>query len=127
MNAMSLEHVLVMDWSAIENTPVDRRRPLVMQRWHLRAERLARLLERPTLEVVAELQDAARREARRQQREMEFALAEDLAVCRAQGRSVTPPWERKLRALAEISGQPFDEIGRRIERAAAAIQVVEVG
>ncbi|MGD8441406.1 MAG: hypothetical protein PVG53_12790 [Holophagae bacterium] len=127
MNTVSLQHVLIMDWCAIENTPADRRRPLVMQRWHFRAERLAGLLDRPTSEVVAELQESARQEARRQQRDMEFALAEDLAVCRAQGRAVTPPWERKLRTLAEISGRPFDEVGQRVERAAAAIQVVEVG
>jgi hypothetical protein len=127
MDTVSLHHVLVMDWSDIENTPADRRKPLVMQQWHFRAERLARLLERPTSEVVADLQQAAREEARRRQREMEFALAEDLAVCRAQGRSLKPPWERKLRTLAEISGQPFDEVGQRIERAAAAIEVVEVG
>ncbi len=125
MNTVSLRHVLIMDWTDIENTPVDRRRPLVMQRWHFRVERLARLVERPADEVAAELKGDARREADRQRREMEVALAEDLAVCRAQGRSVAPPWRRRLEVLAKISGRSFEEIDARVTAAAAAIQVIE--
>jgi hypothetical protein len=126
MQALSLRHVLVMDWTAIENTPPALRRPLEMQRWHFRAERLAELVDRPVDEVAVELKEAARAEAERQRREMVAALAEDLAVCRAQGMPTKPPWRRKLRTLAEISGQSLEVMADRVANAASGIQVVEV-
>ena len=46
MESTPLWHVLVMDWSAIENTPPSDRRPLEMQRWHFRVERLADAVDR---------------------------------------------------------------------------------
>jgi hypothetical protein len=125
MEARSLWHVLVMDWTAIENTPPSSRRPLEMQRWHFRVERLALMLDRPAAELVVELKEEARREAGRQRGEMEAALAEDLAVIRAQGRPVSPPWNRKLEALAEISGQECEDVRERVASAAASIRVVE--
>ena len=96
-----------------------------MQRWHFRVERLAKMLERPASELICELKEEARAEAGRQRREMEAALAEDLAVSEAQGTSLNPPWERKLQVLAEISGQPCDAVMDRVAAAAASIQVVE--
>ena len=125
MEARPLWHVLVMDWVMVENTPPSSRRPLEMQRWHFRVERLAQMLDRPAGELVGELKEEARLEARRQRREMEVALAEDLAVSEAQGTSLNPPWNRKLEALAEISGQPCETVRERVAAAAAAIQVVE--
>lgn len=125
MEARPLWHVLVMDWTTIENTPPSSRRPLEMQRWHFRVERLATMLDRPAGELVGELKEEAKTEARRQRREMEAALAEDLAVSEAQGKSVNPPWGRKLETLAEISGQPFEAVRDRVAAAAASILVVE--
>jgi hypothetical protein len=125
MEARPLWHVLVMDWTAVENTPPSARRPLEMQRWHFRVERLAKMLDRNPGEVVGELKEEARRMASRERREMEAALAEDLAVSRAQGLPVKPPWRRKLQVLAEISGQSMDEVQTRVVEAAEAIQVVE--
>ncbi len=125
MEARPLWHVLVMDWTAVENTPPSSRRPLEMQRWHFRVERLATMLDRPAGELVGELKDEARREAGRQRREMEASLAEDLAVGEAQGKPMNPPWRRKLQDLAEISGQPCEVVRDRVVAAAASIQVVE--
>lgn len=125
MEARPLWHVLVMDWTAIENTPPSCRRPLEMQRWHFRVERLATMLERPAGELVGELKEEARSEAERRRREMEASLAEDLAVSRAQGRPLGPPWSRKLQTLAEISGQPSELVRERVAAAAESIQVVE--
>lgn len=125
MEARPLWHVLVMDWTAVENTPPSLRRPLEMQRWHFRVERLAQMLDRPSSDLVAELKAEARVVARRQQREIEASLAEDLAVSRAQGQQVKPPWRRKLQALAEITGQPFDDLCERVVNTARSIQVVD--
>ena len=125
MEARPLWHVLVMDWTAVENTPPLSRRPLEMQRWHFRVERLATMMDRPAGELVGELKREAKGVARRQRREMEAALAEDLAVSKAQGKSVSPPWRRKLQVLADISGQPCDAVRERVATAAASIQVVE--
>ena len=125
MEARPLWHVLVMDWTAVENTPPSSRRPLEMQRWHFRVERLATMLDRPPGELVAELKEEARDEARRQRRVMEAALAEDLAISEAQGRPVNPPWRRKLQILADISGQPCDAVRERVAATAASIEVVE--
>lgn len=125
MEAKTLRHVLVMDWTAIENTPPDSRRPMEVQRWHFRVERLAKMVKRQVAEIASELKEEAREEARRQRRTIEAALAEDLAVSQAQGKQVNPPWRRKLQDLADISGQPHDEVRARVAAAAAYIQVVE--
>jgi len=125
MEVRPLWHVLVMDWTLVENTPPSSRRPLELQRWHLRVERLAQLMDRPSVELVTELKDEAKILARRQRREIEASLAEDLAVSRAQGQQMKPPWRRKLRALAEITGQPFDDLRERIAEAAGSIRVVK--
>jgi len=125
MNARPLWYVLVMDWSAVENTPPLSRRPLELQRWHFRVERLATMLERPAGELVRELKEEARNVAQRQRREMENSLAEDLAVSKAQGKPVNPPWRKKLQDLAAISGQPCDVVRERVAAAADSIQVVE--
>ncbi len=125
MNARPLWHVLVMDWSAVENTPPLSRRPLEMQRWHFRVERLATMLDQPVGELVQELKAEARSVAERQRQAMEAALAEDLAVSKATGRPVNPPWRKKLQDLADISGQPSDVVRERVAAAAASIQVVE--
>ena len=126
MEATPLWHMLVTDWTAVENTPPAARRPLVMQRWHFRVERLAELVERPAAELAGELKQAARWEARRRRLTMEAELAEDLAVCRAQGRAVSLPWRRRLEVLADICCEPLDEVEARVGRAASTIQVVEV-
>jgi len=125
MNVRPLWYVLVMDWSTVENTPPLSRRPLELQRWHFRVERLATMLERPAGELVRELKEEAKNVARRQRREMEAALAEDLAVSKAQGKPVNPPWRKKLQDLADISGQPREVVRERVAAAAASIQVVE--
>lgn len=125
MEARSLWHVLVMDWTVVENTPPASRRPMEVQRWHLRVERLAQMVDRSPGEVAGELKDEARQEALRRRREMEMALAEDLAISQAQGKQVNPPWRRKLQDLAEVSGQPCDAVRERVAAAAASIQVVE--
>jgi len=125
MNARPLWYVLVMDWSTVENTPPLSRRPLELQRWHFRVERLATMMERPAGELVRELKEEARDVAQRQRREMEISLAEDLAVSKAQGKPVNPPWRKKLQDLAAISGQPCDVVRERVAAAAASIQVVE--
>lgn len=125
MEARPLRYVLVMDWTAIENTPPLQRRPLEMQRWHFRVERLAAMLDQPCSELAAELKEEAKVVADRQRREIEAILAEDLAVTRAQGRRVKPPWHRKLRRLAEASGQELEAVHERIVSAAEGIQVVE--
>lgn len=125
MEVRPLWHVLVMDWTAVENTPPLSRRPLELQRWHFRVERLATMLDRTAGELVRELKDEAKEVARRQRREMEAALAEDLAISEAQGKPVNPPWKRKLQDLADISGQPCEAVRERVVAAAASIQVVE--
>jgi len=125
MEATPLRHVLVMDWTTIENTPPASRRPMEVQRWHLRVGRLATMVDRPVDELAAELKNEARGEARRRRRSMEASLAEDLAVSAAQGRQVGPPWRRKLQDLADISGQPCDAVRARVAAVAASIQVVE--
>jgi len=125
MEVRPLWHVLVMDWTAVENTPPLSRRPLEMQRWHFRVERLATMLDRTAGELVRELKEEAKEVARRQRREMEAALAEDLAISEAQGKPVNPPWKRKLQDLADISGQPCEAVRERVAAAAASIQVVE--
>jgi hypothetical protein len=101
------------------------RRPLELQRWHFRVERLATMLDQPAGELVRQLKDEARNVALRQRRKMEAALAEDLAVSKAQGKPVNPPWRRKLQDLADISGQPCDVVRERVAAAAASIHVVE--
>ena len=125
MNARPLWHVLVLDWSAVENTPPLSRRPLEMQRWHFRVERLATMLDRPAGELIRELKEEAKNVARRQRREIEASLAEELAISKAQGKPVNPPWRRKLQDLADISGQPCDVVRERVAAAAASIRVVE--
>lgn len=125
MNARPLWHVLVMDWTAVENTPPLSRRPLEMQRWHFRVERLATMLDRPAGELVRELKDEAKDVARRQRRRIEADLAEDLAVSKAQGKPVNPPWRKRLRDLADISGQSPDVVRERVAAAAESIQVVD--
>ena len=125
MEARPLWHVLVMDWTAVENTPPLSRRPLELQRWHFRVERLATMMDRTAGELVRELKEEAKEAARRQRREMEAALAEDLAISEAQGKPVNPPWKRKLQDLADISGQPCEAVRERVVAAAASIQVVE--
>ena len=125
MEARPLWHVLVMDWTAVENTPPLSRRPLEMQRWHFRVERLATMLDRTAGELVRELKEEAKEVARRQRREMEAALAEDLAISEAQGKPVNPPWKRKLQDLADISGQSCEAVRERVVATAASIQVVE--
>ena len=125
MEAKPLWHVLVMDWSTVENTPPMSRRPLEMQRWHFRVERLAVLMERPVGELARELKDEAKAVALHRRRKMEAALAEDLAISEAQGKAVHPPWMKKLQDLADISGQPCDAVHQRVAAAAATIQVVE--
>ena len=125
MEVRPLWHVLVMDWTAVENMPPLSRRPLEMQRWHFRVERLATMLDRTAGELVRELKEEAKEVARRQRREMEAALAEDLAISEAQGKPVNPPWKRKLQDLADISGQPCEAVRERVAAAAASIQVVE--
>ncbi|HSN55745.1 MAG TPA: hypothetical protein VLT32_13785 [Candidatus Sulfomarinibacteraceae bacterium] len=125
MEPTPLWHVLVMDWTAVENTPPAARRPLEMQRWHFRVERLAGMVERPVAELAAELKEAARTEARRQRREMEGELAEDLAVYRAQGKAVGPPWQRRLATLAQICGEPIEAVEARVSATAGSIRVVE--
>jgi hypothetical protein len=125
MEVRPLWHVLVMDWTVVENTPPASRRPLEVQRWHFRVERLAKMVDRSPAELAFELKEEARDEARRQRRWMEAALAEDLAVSRALGKQVNPPWRRKLQDLADISGQPRDAVRARVAAAAASIQVVE--
>jgi hypothetical protein len=125
MEATPLWHVLVMDWTVVENTPPSSRRPLEMQRWHFRVERLAQLVERPVSELTSELKAAAKSEAARRRREMEAELTEDLAVCRALGKPVNPPWQRRLEILADISGQPIDDLQARVFSAAEGIDVVQ--
>lgn len=125
MEARPLRHVLVMDWTVVENTPPSLRKPLEMQRWHFRVERLAAMLDRPCQEMAVELKEEAKEVARRERRVIVAALAEDLAVTRAQGRRVRPPWRRKLEALAEVTGQPFEDLHNRVVAAAEGIQVVE--
>lgn len=125
MEVGPLWHVLVMDWTVVENTPPSRRRPLELQRWHFRVDRLAQMMDRPSGELVRELKDEARHVARRQRSEMEASLAEDFAVSRAQGHPVKPPWRRKLKALAEITGQEREDLQQKVIAAAEAIQVVE--
>ena len=125
MDSTPLWHVLVMDWSAVENTPPAARRPLELQRWHFRVERLAAAVNRPASELACELKDAARGEAARQRREMAAELAEDLAVCRAQGRPVGPPWQRRLVILAQVCGEPIEVVEARVSAAAGSIRVVE--
>jgi hypothetical protein len=126
MEPTPLWHVLVMDWSTVENTPPAARRPLEMQRWHFRVERLANLVDRPAPELAAELKEAARHEALRQRREMEAELAEDLAVVRAQGKPVGPPWQRRLAVLAQVCCEPIEVVEARVSAAAGTIRVVEV-
>ncbi len=125
MDVGSLWHVLVKDWTTVENTPPSSRRPMELQRWHFRVERLAQMMDRAAGELVRELKDEARDLASRQQRVMEASLAEDFAVSRAQGQPVKPPWRRKLQALAEITGQEREDVQQRVIAAAEAIQVVE--
>ena len=124
MEATPLWHVLVMDWSEVENTPPTARRPLELQRWHFRVERLAQMVDRPPDELADELKQAARGQAEHRRRIMEGELAEDLAVCQAQGQAIGPPWQRRLQTLAEISGEPCDTVKARIEATAKGIQVV---
>jgi hypothetical protein len=124
MEATPLWNVLVMDWTAVENTPPADRRPLEMQRWHFRVERLATMLDRPTAELAGELKTAAKSEAVHRRQEMESRLAEDLAVCQAQGLPVGPPWQRRLQALADISGEACEAVEARVAAAASNIQVV---
>jgi hypothetical protein len=125
MEPTPLWHVLVMDWSAVENTPPAARRPLELQRWHFRVERLAQVVGRPVAELAGELKEEARGEARRQRREMETELAEDLAVFRAQGRPIGPPWQRRLAILAQVCCEPIEVVEARVSAAAGAIRVVE--
>jgi hypothetical protein len=125
MEATPLWHVLVMDWTSVENTPPSARRPLELQRWHFRVERLAGIVDRPAAELAMELKEAAKGEALRRRNEMEAELAEDLAVCQALGKPVTPPWRRRLEALAEISGEDHLVVEERVMMSAASIQVVK--
>lgn len=125
MEVRPLWHVLVMDWTTVENTPPSIRRPLELQRWHFRVERLAQMMNQPAAEIGRRLKEEARSAAHRQRRQMEASLAEDFAVCRAQGQQIKPPWRRKLKALAEISGQEREDVQRRVIAAAESIQVVE--
>jgi hypothetical protein len=125
MEATPLWHVLVMDWTSVENTPPAARRPLELQRWHFRVERLARIVDRPVSELSTELKEAAKDEALRRRHEMEAELAEDLAVCQALGKPVNPPWRRRLEVLAEISGEDCDVVEERVIASSARIQVVK--
>jgi hypothetical protein len=127
MEPTPLRHLLVMDWTEVENTPPAARRPLELQRWHFRVERLAALVDRPAAELAAELKNEARLEASRRRTIIEAELAEDLAVCRALGQPAGLPWKRRMDVLAAISGQAYDTVEERVAAAAASIRVVVAG
>lgn len=124
MDAETLRWLLVTDWAVIENTPADERRPAEIHRWRHRARCLAEMQGRSFDHVVDDIQHEARGIAHDHRREIEAELARDLAFHRATGRTAMPPWQRRLRRLAAVSGRPLASLRAAVEQAAAAIKVV---
>jgi hypothetical protein len=124
MESTALRHLLVTDWAKVENTPVRDRRSASLRRWHMGAESLAQLEERPVLTVVNELKEEARQLAERQRQDLMTELARDLAVCQALGLSPTPPWQRRLNRLVQLMSEPLETVQQQVEQVAAAVHVV---
>ena len=124
METSSLRHILVTDWAKIENTPVADRRQLEVERWHKWATSLAEIEQRPIPVVVAQLKAKAREVAARQLRDLLTGLARDLAVSRAMGTTLNPPWQRRLNRLVQVTGLAQETVMGQVERIAADVQVV---
>ena len=124
MEPQALHYVLVGDWARIENTPLAERKPLVVQRWHRRADHLAALLERQAPQLVAEIQAEGLRVAVRQRQATLRDLAHDLAVANALGEPIPPPWQRRLQRLVAVMDAPLQSIRERVESEAARVSVM---
>lgn len=124
MDAEAVRFMLIRDWAEVENTPLQERQPVRLERWHHRARCLATATGRSPLAVEQELQGSARRVAADRRRELETELARDLATMRALGQEPTPPWHRRLRALAEVIGVAPESLRSDVEAAAGAIRVM---
>jgi hypothetical protein len=124
MDAEAVRFMLIRDWVDVENTPSEERQPVRLERWHHRARCLASATGRSQLEVEQELQGSARHVAVERRRELETELARDLATMRALGQTPTPPWHRRVRALAAVLGVTPEALQTDIEAAAGAIRVM---
>ncbi len=119
--------LLIRDWVELENTPPAERPPVRLERWRYRARCLAAASGSPAQALQEELQGAARELAAERRRELELELARDLATVHALGREPTPPWHRRLRALAAVSGIAPDVLEATVRQAAGEIRVMVCG
>jgi len=118
-----LRHLLIVDWATLENTPPGDRIPDRLYRWKEGAERLASIEGREPAEVIDEIRSIARNRVDRE-RESELAeLARDLAVDRALGKRTKPPWQRRLKRVAEVMDLPLQTIRDRVEQRASRVRV----
>jgi hypothetical protein len=120
----ALRYVLVIDRAKLENTPTYDHRPSEIQRWRIRAQRLAELEGRNVDTVIAELRDRAHSLACKQREEALNDLARDLAVSRALGKTVAPPWQHRLDQLVDIMDVPLNTLREKVERLASTVEVV---
>jgi hypothetical protein len=123
MDAASLQHILVNDWAVLENTPPAERRPAELHRWFGGVEHLAELVGERPQEVMQQLRSAARPLVSRRRWEMLHELAQDLAVARALGQDLSPPWHRRLDRLADVMGSERQRVVDAVEDAATAVEV----
>ncbi len=124
MQPIVLRHLLVRDWTRIANTPVEERLSARLHLWYQGARQLASLEGRELEPVVAELHSQADVLAERERAEALETLARDLAVCHALGEPADRLWHRRLERLVRVMGIPSDAVTARVERRAAAVEVV---
>lgn len=124
MEPAALRYVLVIDRAKLENTPAYDHRPSEIQRWRIRAYRLAELEDRDVETVISELREQAHLLASRQREHALNELARDLAVSKALGERVAPPWQHRLRHLVDIMDVPVNTLKDKVERMAATVEVV---
>ena len=94
------------------------------QRWHIRAQRLAEMENRPVGDVTSELMSFAQDLAARKRDDQLTELARDLAVSRALGQKLKPPWRRRIQLLGQIMGLPSQAVRDEVESLASNVTVV---
>ena len=123
MDPSTWRYMLIIDWATIENTPFGDRHPSKLQRWQSRAERLAAVEQRPAADVCTELQTEGKLLAERRRKDQIADLARDMAVSKALGKDLAPPWQHRLSRLVQLMGVPRDVVRQQVEQLAATVQV----
>ncbi len=118
-----LRHLLIVDWATLENTPPEDRLPDRLYRWNEGVVRLASIEGRELEAVIDEIRSIARNRVDRERQSEIAELARDLAVDRALGKRTTPPWQRRLKRMAQVMGLPLQTMREQVEQMASRVRV----